>query len=123
MAVLQQGGTRVVGLALHADPPAPVRPDGGGNGNGSLQVDQAATLLDVKLDEGPDPAQRLSVPADMLDRMAGSGHRLGHRHAVRVTQRPCRAGVQLAGDQAGPGARDAEPCALLVDEADHADRP
>jgi hypothetical protein len=75
----------------------------------------------MQLDERADPAQRLLVPADLLGRVTGCGHCLGHRHAVSVPQASGLAGIELAGDQTGPGAGDAESRPLLVDEVRHRD--
>jgi len=116
-AVLQPRGACVVGLAVQVDPPTPVGPAGRADGHGTAQVDQATPLLHVQLDEGPDPAQRLLVRADVFGGVAASGHRLGHRDAIRVAKTSSLVGVEPARDQTGSGTRDTESRALLVDEA------
>ena len=89
----------MVRLAVQVDTPAPVGPGGRTDGNRSAQVDQAAPLLHVQLDERPDPAQRLVVRADVLGVVAGGSHRIGHRDAVPVAQPPRLVGVESACDQ------------------------
>src|SRR5680860_1652434 len=105
-----EGGA--VGLTLQVEPPASVGPNDRTDGNGAAQVDQSAALLDVQLDECPDPAQRLLIRADVLGVVAGCRHRLGHRDTVRVAQTSSRVGVELACDQPGSGTGDTEPCTL-----------
>ena len=55
----QPGGAGVVGFSGELEPPPPVRPDRGADRDRSVEVDQAAALLDVQFDEAADPAQRL----------------------------------------------------------------
>ena len=66
VAVHQPGGAGVVGLAVEVQPPPAVRPDAAGDADRSAGVDEAAALLDVQLDQGADPAQRLVVAAELL---------------------------------------------------------
>ena len=123
VAVHQPGGAGVVGLAVEVQPPPAVRPDAVGDADGGARVDQAAALLDVQLDQGADPAQRLVVAAELLGIVPGSAHRLGQRGAVGVGEPPGPVGVEGAGEQPRPRAGDAEPGALLVGEADDPERP
>ena len=90
---------------------------------GPAEVGQPAALLDVQLDEAPDPAQRLVVASDVRGVVPGGRHRLGHRRPVTVAQPPRAVRRQSAGDDPRPRAGDAEPRALLVAEVDDSDRP
>jgi hypothetical protein len=46
-AVTQSCGAGVVGLTRNLDPPPAVRPDPAADPNGTAEVDQTSTLLDV----------------------------------------------------------------------------
>ena len=118
LALGERGGAGVVGLAGHVDPPAPVRPDVAADPDGVAEVDEAAALLDVQLDEGADPGEGLVVAAEGGRVAAGAAHRLGHRHAVVVGEPAGPVGPERTGDDAGPRAGDAEARALLVGEVD-----
>ncbi len=86
--------------------------------DGVAEVDQAAALLDVQLDERADPGEGLVVAAQGARVAAGAAHRLGHRHAVVVGEAAGPVGPEGTGDDARPRAGDAEPGALLVGEVD-----
>jgi len=73
-------------------------------------------LLDVQLDEHPDPAHGLVIRADALRVMTRGGHRLSHGDAISVAKTSGHVGVEPAGDQTGSGAGDSETRAFLVDE-------
>ena len=59
-----------------------------GDADRSARVDQAAALLDVQLDQGADPAQRLVVAAELLGIVPGRAHRVGQGGAVGVGELP-----------------------------------
>ena len=92
-AIAQPGGAGVVGLTGNLDPPPAVRPKPVANRDSTAEVDQAATLLDVQLENDP-----------MRPRASGSGprcsglppgptHCLRHGHAVGVTQARALSGL------------------------------
>ena len=118
LALGERGGAGVVGLTGHVDPPAAVRPDVAADTDGVAELDQAAALLDVQLDERADPGERLVVAAEAGRVAAGAPHRLGHRHAVVVGEAAGPVGPQRPGDDPRARAGDAEPGALLVGEVD-----
>ena len=66
MAVGHSGRAGMVGLAGEVEPPAPMGPDVAGHADRSIEIDQAAALLDVQLDEAADPRQRLGVAPDAV---------------------------------------------------------
>ena len=78
------------------------------------EVDQAATLFDMQLDEAVDPAQCVWVRADRVRTPAGGSQRLRHREAALVDQAEARSAGQRAGDHARACAGDAEAGTLLV---------
>ena len=121
VAVGEPGGARVVGPAGQVEAPAAVRVDRGADGDGPAQVDQRPALLDVQLDERADPAQRLRVGPQR--RVARPRDGLGHRDAVGVGEPGGPLGGERAGEDPRARAGDAEPRALLVAEAGHAERP
>ena len=124
-AVLEAGRARVVRGAGHVDAPAPVGPDVGADGDGGgggAEIGERAALLDVELDEGGDPAERLVVAAQCRGVAPERLQRLGHRQAVAVTQAQGALCWQRPGDDPRAGAGDPKAGTLLVDEADHGDR-
>ena len=60
-AVGHGGGARMVGLAREVETPPTVRPDARADRHRPTEVHQPAALLDVKLDEAADSAQRLVI--------------------------------------------------------------
>jgi hypothetical protein len=98
-----------------------VGPDVAAHTDGVAEVDEAATLLDVQLDEGADPGERLVVAPERAGVAPGSSHRLGHRGAVTVGQATGSVRTEDAGDDARARAGDPEAGALLVDEVHRAD--
>ena len=122
VAVLEAGGAGVVGLTGMSTRQRPC-------GQMSLPTPTAwprsarrAALLDVQLDERPHPGERLVVAAEV----DGSGRRARIASAivrpVAVPQAAGAVGAQRTGDDPGTGTGDTEPGALLVAEADDAER-
>jgi hypothetical protein len=123
VAVLEPGGAGVVRLPGEVKPPPTMGPDVAADGDGVVEVDQTAALFDVELDEAADPAQGVVVATDAVRVATRGRERLGHRRAVGISEAARTTGGHGTGDDAGPGAGDTEPGALLIDEVDHADGP
>ena len=101
-------GARVVALAGDDDPPPAVTQDGRGDGHGSVEVDQAAALLDVQLDEGVDAAQRFGVGSQVGRVEPSTCACLGEGGAVVILERQRALGGDRAGHEPRAEAREAE---------------
>ena len=93
-----------------------MRPDRGADGDGPVELVEAAPLFDVELEVGPDPGEHLRVGAHVRGLVPGRGHRLGHGDAVGVDEGAGAVGVERAGEDSRTGAGDPEAGALLVGE-------
>jgi hypothetical protein len=99
-----------------------VRDHRAADGHRRAEVDQPAPLLDVQLEEPPDPAEPLVVRPHPRRVDTGLRRRLGEGHAVGVPQAACLVGVDRAGQQPRAQAGHTEPAALLFREDDNGDR-
>ncbi|CAM5707979.1 hypothetical protein SBADM41S_07912 [Streptomyces badius] len=122
-AVDEPGGARVVGLAPEVEPPAAVRPDGGGDADGVAGQVEGAALLDVEFDERADPGEAFRVGADGPGVVSGRLHGSGQGGPVRVPQTVGVGDGELSGGEPGPDTGQAEAGALLVTEVGDGQRP
>ena len=111
-AVHEPGGARVVGLAPEVEPPAAVRPDGGGDTDRVAGEVEGAALFDVELDERTDAGEPFGVRADGLGVVAGGLHGLRQCDAVAVAELVRLLDGQLPGGEPGPDTGEPEPGAL-----------
>ena len=121
---VEPGGARVVGLAAEVEPPAAVRPDGGGDADRGRRTGR-----------GRGPARRGVRRRRRCGRaVRGRGRwrrgrsrrasmACGRRDAVAVAQPVRLLGGQLPGGEPGADAGEPEAGALLVAEVDDGERP
>lgn len=122
-AVGEPGGARVVGLAAEVEPPASVRPDGGGDADRVAGEVEGAALLDVEFDERADTGQPFGVRADGVGVVPGRFHGLRQGDAVTVAQAVRGLDGQLPGGEPGADTGETEARALLVTEVGDGQRP
>ena len=70
----------------HLDPPSTVRPQAVADRNSTVEVDQAATLLDVEFEKRSDASESLRIWAEAFRIASGPTHCLRHSHAIGITQ-------------------------------------
>lgn len=83
----------MVRFAGQVEAPAAVCPDLRRDGDGTVEVGEAAPLLDVQFDECGEPAQRLGIGAGVGRVVSGAEQGLGEGGAVGVAQPACLIGV------------------------------
>jgi hypothetical protein len=118
----EPGRAGVVARTGERQRPAAVRPDRRGDAQRRVQLGQGTALLDVQLEEHPDPRQRLGVATERGGIDARSRHRGSHRHARRVAQPTRSVRVERTGEQSASGTGHPEAPALLVGEDDDGER-
>jgi hypothetical protein len=84
LAITQPGGTGVIGFTRNLDPPSTMRPEAIPDRNGTTQIDQAATLLDMQLNERPNSSEGLGISAEFLRLPSSRSHGLSHGEAVHI---------------------------------------
>lgn len=115
-AVHEPSGPRMVGLTPEVEPPPPMRPDGAGDPDTVAGQVKGTPLLDMQLDERPDPGKPLGVRPDGVRVVPGTLHRRRQADTVGVLEPMCLLDGELSGREPRPDTGQPEPSPFLVPE-------